>query len=172
MIASVHIHPQLVVTLLALPPQSAHLLIQSHLPVSTQYSCVSWVHVAVNIHHCSICTCGSIHLMMCSFVTSAGSRLNVLVLLPLYLTEIKVLSTCKSTQTPGTCMKCQPHWNGLSLNLSSTYYVSHLHVCTLLVCIMSIAVSAHLILNSKRHLLRIWTKWYWQYSSNVSHGSF
>ena len=50
MIASVHIHPQLVVTLLAQPPQSAHLLIQPHLSVSTQFSCVL-LRIAVNPSH-------------------------------------------------------------------------------------------------------------------------
>ena len=43
MTASVHTHPQLVESLLAQPPQLAHLLIQPHLSVSTQLSCVLYM---------------------------------------------------------------------------------------------------------------------------------
>ena len=49
MISYLHIHPQLAAILLAQPPQSAHLLIQLHLSVSTQcYYIVNIVIITVH----------------------------------------------------------------------------------------------------------------------------
>ena len=76
MIASVHIHSQLVAILSAQPPQLAHLLIQSHLSVSTQYSCVLWVQQLVT---------------MCLVETSSGSALSyVCVTLSTFLLQAHV----------------------------------------------------------------------------------
>ena len=65
MIPSAHLHPQLVTTLLTQPPQSAHLIIQSHLPVSTQYSCTFSIAVCNGLTICSLLTHGGSQTLQC-----------------------------------------------------------------------------------------------------------
>ena len=65
MIPSVHLHPQLVAISLAQPSQSPHLIIQSHLPVSTLHSYTLRIAVGTCLAVCSLLTHGGSQTLQC-----------------------------------------------------------------------------------------------------------